>query len=171
MRTRPRSRLGKVYASGVISILLLLQCVMIFPPGAAPRNWHWPFIDYPMYSAPHHRGDIISSFELRAQRCARSDPGTVVDDEDFRLTTFVFRRLLQQALEPHQIVWKVNKQAEDYLLELAATHLHDVCAVEIWEITTVLDRRRVTEADAVRQLRRRWDLRPTPVASPGETAP
>ena len=86
-------RLRKAYAVAISAVVLGLQFWVIVPPRGY-NAWYWPFVDYPMYSAPRYAGDQFRYHELRALPCDTAAPPLVVDYKRLRVTKFRFYALL-----------------------------------------------------------------------------
>ncbi|HET7599868.1 MAG TPA: hypothetical protein VFK09_06225 [Gemmatimonadales bacterium] len=119
--------LRKAFAVSCIAVVLGAQAWTIVPPGGRQRVRHWPFLDYPMYSAAHHAGDSIQLQELRAVACDRSDtiavPASALRIELGRYWKLLYD--LSRSAKPDALVDTLGR------LTRAGTRA-DVCALQVW---------------------------------------
>jgi hypothetical protein len=117
---------GKVLAGAVIAGILGLQLAA----NLTAIDWYWPFINYPMYSDAHYRGDVFRYYELRQQACRRALPPAPVGAGTLRLGRFRYLQMLEQIAGD-------TAQAAEFRVDLsrmARRYLEPPpCRLEVWE--------------------------------------
>jgi hypothetical protein len=87
--------LSKSLAAAYCAAVLLLQTYKVFATTAYNER-HWPFMNYPMYSASFGPGDRIAEVKLMVRSCDGGRPEQFTDG-DAHLIYFQFRKALMQA--------------------------------------------------------------------------
>jgi len=146
----------KAFAIGCIAFILGAQAWTIFPPGRAPRNRYWPFLDYPMYGNAHHRGDSIVLQDLRAVRCDSPDTAVIIPASALRVQQWRYWTMLDRLA--HSPDGEPMLDTLGYLTHSAAQA--DVCALEVWRQVLVVERRGVRLEDHPWIRFRRWTIGP-----------
>lgn len=88
--------LHKLFATAIITAVIGLQVWMVFPPGGADRLWHWPFMNYQMYTTPHYLGEAIRRHQLHVDACSTGAPSRLVQWDDVRVKSFIYRGMLRR---------------------------------------------------------------------------
>jgi hypothetical protein len=133
----------KAFAVGCIVFVLGAQAWTILPPGGRPRMRHWPFLDYPMYSAAHHVGDSIALDELRAVHCGAPDSAQPVPASALRLELGRYWQMLHRLSSS-----PAPAPLLDTLARLTRSFVGtDVCALQVWRQVLVVEPRGVRGED------------------------
>jgi hypothetical protein len=151
-----RRMVRKALAVGCIVVVLAAQAWTIFPPGGAPRERHWPFLDYPMYSNARHLGDSIILQELRAVRCDTLHTRLTIQHSTLHIDLGWYWAMvdrLARSPETGPIVDTLSR------LTRSATHA-DICALEVWRQVLVVEQRGVRLEDHPWVRFREWTLPP-----------
>ena len=146
----------KAFAVGCIVVILGAQAWTILPPGGRPRERHWPFLDYPMYSPAHYAGDSIILQELRAVRCDTLDTPLIIQNSVLHVDLGRYWMMVDRLTgtpEPEATL--------DTLGYLTRSAVHaDVCALEVWRQVLVVEQRGVRLDDHPWVRFRRWMIKP-----------
>jgi hypothetical protein len=87
--------LSKTLAAAYCAAVILLQTYKVFATTAYNER-HWPFMNYPMYSAAYGPGDRVAEVKLVVRPCDGGDPEPFTH-ADARLIYFQFRKAVMQA--------------------------------------------------------------------------
>ena len=153
----------KALAAAFCASVLALQA---FPIIASLRhrgsywNYYWPFVNYPMYSTTHKRGDSFSSLELRAVPCRPGVSAVPLSSVDLRIGYGPFERLLKQAAGLGDAPSPTSREhAANQLRGLAATQLLiPACSVQLWRRTYKIGPRGLESPDVPWQVAADWPL-------------
>lgn len=157
-----RAILRKAFAITCIVVVLGAQARVLFPRGARPHEWHWPFLDYPMYSSAHHLGDSLIRNELRAVPCDRPDSTIALSVTALHIDLGRYWALLDQLARSPTA--QAHAESLRPLLE-AATDAR-LCSLELWRQIFVVERSGVGTDDRPWVRFRRWPLAPDSTARP-----
>jgi hypothetical protein len=132
----------KAAAIVVIVGVLLVQAAAIVPPGSSYfGSWYWPFLDYPMYSAAHPAGAVVTIHELRGRPCGVvGRTSFAIGADDLGLPLHEYLRTLRLAgaptsADPRQrsVAAELVQDRRDRLSRLSAERMPHVCELEVRE--------------------------------------
>lgn len=146
----------KAFAVSCIIVILGAQAWTIFPPGGRPRERHWPFLDYPMYSSAHYPGDSVILQEVRAVPCDTLHSRLTVDVSALHIDLGRYWAMVNRiARAPGR------DPTLDTLGSLMRSAIHaDVCALEVWRQVLIVERRGVRLDDHPWVRVREWTIKP-----------
>lgn len=147
-------RNSKFLAGCVACVILLPSLWAGLPLNARYKGWYWPFIDYPMYSKPHYRGESFPMHELRVRPCA-ADSSIAVDHLTLGFRIFRFWRLLHSVADERPGA----AEARQHLATAIRRKLPEpACGAEVWERRYVLGEEGLVDRDPPLRMIRRWEL-------------
>lgn len=123
------SPLRRLFVALLLGGILVAQALVALPP-VVDGSWYWPFLDYPMYSQAHHRGEEMRFRKLEALPC---DGGEAIRlrHVDLGLQWFHLDNLLVQAMESED---RREDDPRGRLRSLVvARYPERLCAVRIYE--------------------------------------
>lgn len=127
---------AKLFATAFCAAVIACQAYAIFSR-LGYNNWYWPFVNYPMYSDSHRRGESFSSLDLRVLPCSSEAKPLSVSSGELHVKWATFDRLLYEAAGLRDTTSPATaERASIRLHRLATTQLSmPVCAVELWRRT------------------------------------
>jgi hypothetical protein len=149
----------KSFYAVVISSILGMQVYTILP--GSPEAWYWPFINYPMYSAPTRPGDKFRIDELRVIPCGQGS-AIRLSHRDLHVTYFAFLNLLENATRRCRPGFKPTEHSQaatELLSRLIVTQSSISCSnLQIWSKNFVIGVNGVDKTDPPWELTCEWDL-------------
>jgi len=126
----------KAFAVLCIVVVLGAQVRALFPRAGRPHEWHWPFLDYPMYSSAHFPGESLIRHELRAVPCDRPDTAIAVSVSALHIDLGRYWGILR-GLEKSPAAQATADSLGPLIQAATGTRL---CALEIWRQVFVVER-------------------------------
>jgi hypothetical protein len=150
--TKMTDPLRKTLAALISCAVLGGQVWALFPVGRGSREYYWPFLDYPMYSAVHYATDFVPMFQLRVVACGQTSGEVPVSHADLGLTPQRFTGFLSELTEHHADGTPATRaRAAAFLGNVVGGRLQGhYCRAEVWI------KRHANGGDMARNLDSNW---------------
>lgn len=161
-------RPAKIFATLFCGGVLAAQSYVVFA-GMGYNNYHWPFVNYPMYSDAHRAGDSFSDVQLRALPCDNPQDTLHLGENDLRVMPGRFFGLLYGSAGIRGLRARSEPNAEAMLQAIKRYVPQPVCRVQVWERRYVIGPKGLEYPGQPWQVAREWVLAPPGI--PGSPVP
>lgn len=161
-------RPAKIFATVFCGGVLALQGYVVFS-SMGYNNYHWPFVNYPMYSSSHRAGDTFSDVQLRVLPCDNPRDTLRLGENDLHLMPGRFTGLLYGSAGVRGTRARSEENAEVLLGRITTYQRRPVCRVQVWEKRYTIGPKGLEYPGQPWTVAREWEL--PAAAAPDPQAP